>query len=136
MDTSSNSQNSKSYFLFCVCLHTDSNAHLAEFLFPELPTILSPSVHSLHLLNAHLAEFYRILSDSVCNCVSPTQPYLLRCSTTSKVFSRVVDLQLLCRNMSLSDSAEFISASSVHSYQNPQRSVTPSWCEASKTTQA
>jgi hypothetical protein len=33
----------------------------------------------------------------------------------------------------LSDSSEFRSASSVHGYQNPQRSVTPSWCEASKT---
>jgi hypothetical protein len=28
------------------------------------------------MLNAHLAELYRILSDSVCNCVSATQPCL------------------------------------------------------------
>jgi len=35
--------------------------------------------------------------------------------------------------MSLSEPAEFRSATSMHSYQNLQCSVTPSWCEASKT---
>jgi hypothetical protein len=33
----------------------------------------------------------------------------------------------------LSEPAEFRSATSVHGYQNPQCSVTPSWYEASKT---
>jgi hypothetical protein len=32
------------------------NAHLAEYLLTEHPTVLSSSVHSLHLLNALLAE--------------------------------------------------------------------------------
>jgi hypothetical protein len=47
----------------CACLHTDSNAHLAKYLLTEHSTVLS-SVHSLHLLNAHLAELHRMLSDS------------------------------------------------------------------------
>jgi hypothetical protein len=82
VDSSSKFQNSKSSLLFCACLHTDSNALLAEYLFTEHPTVLS-SVHSLHLLNAHLAELHRILSDSdsseltaeffPCALLAPTQ---------------------------------------------------------------
>jgi hypothetical protein len=41
--------------------------------------------------------------------------------------------QFLCCSTSLSKPAEFKSATSVHGYQNSQCSVTPSWCEASKT---
>jgi hypothetical protein len=42
--------------LFSLCLSAQClNAHLAEYLLTERPTVLS-SVHSLHLLNAHLAE--------------------------------------------------------------------------------
>jgi hypothetical protein len=52
----------KEFSSSCACLHTSSNAHLAEYLLPEHPTVMS-SVHSLHLLNAHLAELFRILSD-------------------------------------------------------------------------
>jgi len=44
-------------------LHTSSNAHLVEYLLLDRPTVLS-SMHSLHLLNPHLAELFRILSDS------------------------------------------------------------------------
>jgi hypothetical protein len=32
------------------------NALLAEYLLAELPAVLSPSAHPLHMLNAHLAE--------------------------------------------------------------------------------
>jgi hypothetical protein len=124
-------------------------------------------VHSLHLLNALLAELLRILSDSgllsnsqqssflcallytrsmptwqsstesssdsVCNCV------LTYTALPPEVFSNLTGLlpelmtSVLCLSTSLSDSSEFRSASSVHGSQNPQRSVTPSWCEASKT---
>jgi hypothetical protein len=59
---------------------SDSGSSLklsAEFL---------PLCTPVHTLNAHLAELYIILHDSVCNFVSATQPCLLRCSVTSKVF--------------------------------------------------
>jgi len=58
-----------------------------------------------------------------------------RCSTTLRS-SLSCWFHLLCLSTSLSKPAEFRSASSVHGYQNPHRSVTPSWCEASKTSQA
>jgi hypothetical protein len=42
--------------LFSLCLSAQClNAHLAEYLLTEHPTVLS-SVSSFHLLNAHLAE--------------------------------------------------------------------------------
>jgi hypothetical protein len=49
------SQNSKSSFLLCLSAHL-LNAHLAEYLLTELPAVLSPPVHPMHLLNALLAE--------------------------------------------------------------------------------
>jgi hypothetical protein len=36
-----------------------------NIFYTEHPTILSPFVHSLHLLNALLAELYRTLNDSI-----------------------------------------------------------------------
>jgi hypothetical protein len=49
---------------------------------------------------------HRILSDSVCNCVSATQPCLLRCSVTSKVLLLYKLLtSVLCLSTSLSDSS-------------------------------
>jgi hypothetical protein len=56
-----------------------------------------------------------------------------------EVFSNLTGLlpelmiPVLCLSTSLSEPAVFRSASSVHGSQNPQRSVTPSWYEASKT---
>jgi hypothetical protein len=49
-------------FSFLLSAHL-LNALLAEYLFIEHPAVLS-SVHSLHLLNAHLADLHKILSDS------------------------------------------------------------------------
>jgi hypothetical protein len=58
VDSSSKFQNSKSSLLL-LCLSAQYlNAHQAEYLFTERSTVLS-SVHSLLLLNAHLAEFHR-----------------------------------------------------------------------------
>jgi hypothetical protein len=57
-------------FSFCAPIHP-LDAHLAELsessmiLFLLNSQHISSSVHSLHLLNAHLAELHRILSDSV-----------------------------------------------------------------------
>jgi hypothetical protein len=92
--------------------------------------------HLVLTLNAHLAEPYRTYSKVLSATVSQLH------SLASKVFSNLTGLLLelltsvLCLSTSLSDSSEFRSASSVHGSQNPQRSVTPSWCEASKTSQA
>jgi hypothetical protein len=44
---------------------------------------------------------YRILSGSVCNCVSATQPCLLRCSATSKVFPGVVGFSPVPQHVSV-----------------------------------
>jgi hypothetical protein len=77
---------------FCAPMHL-LNALLAELsessvilVFFQLSAEFFFQLHLVHTLNAHLAELYRILSDSVCNCVSATQPCLLRCSATSQVF--------------------------------------------------
>jgi hypothetical protein len=49
-------------FFSSLCLSTHLlNAHLAEYLLTEHPTYLSPSVHSMHLLNALLAELSKSL---------------------------------------------------------------------------
>jgi hypothetical protein len=68
----------KRVLFFCAYLHTDSNAHLAECLFSELPAVLSSCALML-LLNAHLAEPSRILSDSA----SPSNSQQSSSSSTS-----------------------------------------------------
>jgi hypothetical protein len=118
----SNSQQSS---FLCALLYTrsmptwqsfsESSVILVFFLNSQQSS--SSNCTTVHMLNAHLAELYRILSDSVCNCVQLH-------SLASKVFSNLTGLlpelliSVLCLSTSLSDSSEFRSASSVHGSQN------------------
>jgi hypothetical protein len=66
VDSSFTLQNSKSsLFFFCACLHTYSMPTWQSIFYTERSAVLSPFVHSLHLLDALLAELYRTLNDSV-----------------------------------------------------------------------
>jgi hypothetical protein len=55
----------KEFFSSCAYLHTVSMPTWQSFPFTERSTVLSSFVHSLHLLDALLAELYRTLNDSV-----------------------------------------------------------------------
>jgi hypothetical protein len=55
VDSSSNSQNSKSSLLSCACLHTYSMPTW-QSIFSQNIQQFCPSAHPMHLLNAHLAE--------------------------------------------------------------------------------
>jgi hypothetical protein len=75
-------------FSFLLSAHL-LNALLAEYLLPELSTVLSPSMHPMRLLNAHLAE----LSESSMILVSlNSQQSSSKCTTVHMLNAHLAEL--------------------------------------------